>query len=72
MKHQENLLPGTRALPAGCVESTRHEGKILVRYRHLDGMTERQSFTDANQADNFFQNSCNRLAAEARARRTRR
>lgn len=69
MKHQENQLPGTRALPSGCVESTRYQGRILIRYRHLDGMTERQQFTQPDEAHTFFEKCCNRLAQEARARR---
>jgi len=68
MKRQETLLPNTRALPTGCVESTRHQGKILVRYRHLDGITERREFTQGEEANTFFQTCCNRLAQEAQQR----
>jgi len=67
---QQTLLPHTRALPAGSVETSRYQGKILIRYRHLDGMTERRQFTEPKEAHTFFQQCCNRLALEARRRRT--
>ena len=70
MNRQETLLPHTRALPAGCVETSRYHGKILIRYRHLDGMSERRQFTEPEEAHTFFQNCCNRLAQEARDTRT--
>jgi hypothetical protein len=54
MNRQETLLPNTRALTRATVEVMRYQGKILVRYRDHQGMTERQTFNDADQAMHQF------------------
>jgi hypothetical protein len=59
---QENLLPGTRALPRGTVEWSSYKGRELIRYRRLDGETW-QRITGPGEAAKFFQECVKNLAA---------
>lgn len=65
---QERLLPDTDALPHATVEIRNYRcGRgigFLVRFRHLDGMTNRQIFKEADQAHFFFLECCDRLKGE--------
>jgi hypothetical protein len=63
---QEALLPDTKAIPRGTVEVRNYQGKILVRCKHLDGLVERQTFTDADAAHAYTWNCAERLRQEAR------
>jgi hypothetical protein len=53
-KPAECLLPNTRAMLKGTVETEAYRGKTLVRYRDLNGYTHRLLISDPDQAHEQF------------------
>ena len=64
---QENLLPGTDAIPRGSVQTSAFGGKTLVRYKDLKGHVMRRVIADPDAAHAQFLEWVNSLRESLKA-----